>query len=260
MTQIAPEVRLHVDAYRDWLAEQHLPVLAGHFVADLNTVQLEPWALTGGRAAFIYLEGSEGTSGSYVCEIAPGESLKPQRHMFEEIIYILQGRGASTVWGSSGKQHHFEWQAGSLFAIPLNARYQLHNTAGSGPVRFVAVTTAPLLMNYFHNQKFIFDNPFSFEDRFGDEDDYFSHEGRTIDTRQIQVNFVPDVRNLGAAGLGRARRRRDEHELPVVRQHVRLAHFGDRSRQLQEGPPTRRRGAHPDPVGQRLQPDVARRG
>ncbi len=77
MSQIAPDVRLHVDAYRDWLVEQHLPVLTGHFVADLNTVQLEPWELTGGRAAFIYLEGSEGTSGSYVCEIAPGESLKP---------------------------------------------------------------------------------------------------------------------------------------------------------------------------------------
>src|SRR5919199_1232299 len=103
MAQSATDVRLHVDAYREWLAEQHLPVLTGHFVPDLNAVQLESWELTGGRAAFIYLEGSEGTSGSYVCEIAPGQSLKPQQHMYEEIIYILQGRGASTVWGSSGK-------------------------------------------------------------------------------------------------------------------------------------------------------------
>jgi quercetin dioxygenase-like cupin family protein len=196
MTQIAPDVRLHVDAYRDWLAEQHLPVLTGHFVADLDTVELQPWELTGGRAAFIYLEGSEGTSGSYVCEIAPGQSLKPQRHMYEEIIYISHGRGAATVWGRSGKPHNFEWQAGSLFAIPLNARYQLHNASGSQPVRFVAVTTAPLLMNYFHNPNFIFDNPFSFDDRFGDEEDYFSREGRMIDTRQLQANFVPDVRNL----------------------------------------------------------------
>src|ERR1051326_9221385 len=108
MTQIASDVRLHVDAYREWLPDQNLPVLTGDFVSDLNTVKLEPWELTGGRAAFIYLEGSEGTSGSYVCEIAPGQSLKPQRHMYEEIIYILQGRGTSTVWGSSGKQHTFE--------------------------------------------------------------------------------------------------------------------------------------------------------
>lgn len=196
MTQAATDVRLHVDAYRDWLADQHLPVLTGHFVSDLNAVELEPWELTGGRAAFIYLEGSEGTSGAYVCEILPGASLRPQRHMFEELIYILSGRGTATVWGGSGRGHNFEWQAGSLFAIPLNARYQLFNASGREPARFVAVTTAPLLMNYFHNSEFIFSNPFNFVDRFDEEADYFSGEGRMIDTRQLETNFVPDVRNL----------------------------------------------------------------
>lgn len=190
-------VRLRVDAYREWQAAQGLPVLTGHFVPDLGAVDLVPWELIGGRATFINLEGSEATSGAYVAEVPPGASLKPQRHLYEEIIFILQGRGATTVWQTEGDApRSFEWQAGSLFAIPLNAGYQLHNGQANEPARFVAVTTAPLLMNYFHNDGFIFQNPFQFTDRFDAREDFFSNEGRLIDERQLERNFLPDVRDL----------------------------------------------------------------
>ena len=39
----------------------------------------------------------------------------------------------------SGERHSFEWQTGSLFAIPLNASYRHYNGSGAEPARFVAV-------------------------------------------------------------------------------------------------------------------------
>src|SRR5437773_12254542 len=47
---------------------------------------------------------------SDLCEIAPGKSLKPERHMYEELIYILRGAGATTVWVDGSSKQTFEWQ------------------------------------------------------------------------------------------------------------------------------------------------------
>src|SRR3712207_7387295 len=49
---------------------------------------------------------------SYVCEIAPGKKLEPQRQLFEEMILILDGRGSTSVWNDAGQRITFEWKAG----------------------------------------------------------------------------------------------------------------------------------------------------
>ncbi len=56
-----------------------------------------------------------------VCEIPAGGALAPQRQLFEEMILVLEGQGSTKVWNDSGAEVTFEWQAGSIFAIPLNA-------------------------------------------------------------------------------------------------------------------------------------------
>ena len=55
----------------------------------------------------------------------------PQRQLFEEMILVLDGRGSTSVWNDAGKKVSFEWQKGSLFAIPLNAWHQHFNGSGS---------------------------------------------------------------------------------------------------------------------------------
>ena len=79
-------------------------------------VPLEPWKRTGGLAARMCLAGTGETNDAYICEIPPGKALEPQKHMFEELIYIVSGRGATTVWNDGEPKHTFEWQEGSVFS------------------------------------------------------------------------------------------------------------------------------------------------
>ena len=65
------------------------------------------------------------------------------------------------MWQDNGKKQSFNGRQAFL-RIPLNAHYQHHNGSGSEPVRYFAVTSAPLYINCFHNLDFIFDNPFAF--------------------------------------------------------------------------------------------------
>ena len=147
-----------VDTYERWQAAQGIPIVRGFHVPDIKQVEVWPWDLKGCLASFIKLDGGGKATDAYVCEIPAGGKVKPQKHLYEEMVYIATGRGATTVWQDGGRRQSFEWQAGSLFAIPLNASYQHFNGSGSEPTRYFAVTNAPLMMNLFHNAEFIFQN------------------------------------------------------------------------------------------------------
>ena len=189
-----------VDTFNQWLDAQKIPVVRGFFVEDLNKVELAPWDLYGGLASFVILDGTGGVNDGYVCEIAPGQKLKPQKHLYEEMIYITQGVGATSVWQKNGKKHTFEWGPGSLFAMPLNAAYQHFNASGSEPARFFAVTNSCFMMNLFHNLDFIFDNDFAFMDRFDPaNENYFSGKGTVYGRFFMTTNFVPDTHTIKLA-------------------------------------------------------------
>jgi oxalate decarboxylase/phosphoglucose isomerase-like protein (cupin superfamily) len=183
-----------IDTYRIWQETQKIPRITGFYIEDINKVEVEPWELKGGLGAFINLDGTGGINDAYVCVIPPGEKLRPQRHLYEEMVYIVRGSGATTVWQEKGRKQTFEWQAGSFFAIPLNAHYQHYNGSGRDPVRYFAVTSAPLVMNLFHNLDFVFDNRFVFLERFDpNDDDYFSREGKVWGPRNTIINFIANV-------------------------------------------------------------------
>jgi oxalate decarboxylase/phosphoglucose isomerase-like protein (cupin superfamily) len=203
MATEAPEVTEvieRVNTYAAYQRQEGIPVYRGFAIEDLTTLELAPWARRGGLGAFINLDGTGGTNDAYVCEIPPGGSLAPQRQLYEEMIYVLAGNGATQVWYDEGHKVTFEWQAGSLFAIPLNAWHRHYNGRGDRPARYVAVTNAPLVMNLFHNLRFVFETDFVFEDRFAGQADYFEGEGRLYRTRRgrfvLETNFVPDTRNI----------------------------------------------------------------
>ncbi|MEV7680102.1 cupin domain-containing protein [Streptomyces sp. NPDC088341] len=182
-------------AYARWSRGQGIDIVPGFHIPDLRAVPLKPWARMGGYGCFINHEESDRSNDCYVCLIPPGEHLHPVRHLHELMIYVLSGRGSTTVWGPDGRPQSFEWQRGSLFAIPLNVRYQHFNSSGEAPATLLAVTNAPVAINLFDEPGFIFDCPYDFPSRFSGADGYFSGEG-TLTGRLWETNFVPDVRDF----------------------------------------------------------------
>ena len=82
-------------AFLEWCEKDGLSVIGGYGVDDLKTASLKHWERSGGPAAYCHLEGSQGFVGVIVAEISAGKSLKPLRHMYEEQVLILSGRGAT---------------------------------------------------------------------------------------------------------------------------------------------------------------------
>src|SRR6266700_758250 len=97
--------------YDDWVAREGLDLVRGNKVENVFTVPLKPWARTGGHAVHIQLQGTGDLNAAYVCEIAAGKELAPQRHMYEELVYVLKGRGSTAVWYPGKPKNSFEWSA-----------------------------------------------------------------------------------------------------------------------------------------------------
>src|SRR5712692_1047085 len=100
--------------YQQFLEKEKLPVISAFHVEDIRELELAPWERMGGKGVYLNLEGTEGVDDCYVCEIPPGKSLNPQKHMFEELVFVISGHGATTVWRDGKKKQTFEWQEGSL--------------------------------------------------------------------------------------------------------------------------------------------------
>ena len=180
--------------YHQWMKEEELPVVVGFGVENVRAVELSPWRRTGGLGAFVHLHGMEGVTGVYVAEIPPGGALAPEKHMYEELICILDGQGATEVWQEGGKKTLFEWGRMSYFSPPLNAWHRLIN-GGRESVKFLAVTNAPLIFDAYRNSDFVFNNPFVFSDRFAAEEGYFNVGTKRYKqgTNVWETNFIPDL-------------------------------------------------------------------
>ena len=192
-TTEALELMPKVKPYDEFLRQEGIPVYGGFAIDNVKALDVGPWARKGGHGAYINLEGNGGTNDCYVVEIPPGKSLNPGRQMFEEMIWVVEGSGSTQVWYDDDKKISFEWNTGSLFAIPLNARHQHHNGSGSKPARLLGVTDGPTVIGLFHNLDFIFNCDYKFTDRFGGEDNYFNAQGKMFQRRVLETNFVPDT-------------------------------------------------------------------
>lgn len=87
-----------VHPYDRWLDSLGVPVHRGYYLEDLRTVELGPWEMRDCDVAFLQLAGQEGVSGAYVLEIPPGKTLPPFRIAIDDLVYVLQGRGLTTIW------------------------------------------------------------------------------------------------------------------------------------------------------------------
>lgn len=189
--------RLNYDRYyREFRDGEGVPVHTGMAVDDVRTVAVESWERTGGRGAFLNLEGMEMVCDGQVHEIPPGEALRPQRHLHEMLVFVVGGAG-HTVVGEGDDRHAFEWDAGALFYVPHNTPYRFVNASGDEPARLLAATTLPLYYTLFRTDEVIWGLDCYDQWSVVRDEDFYSSvaELRSAnDTRTYwNANFVPDV-------------------------------------------------------------------
>jgi mannose-6-phosphate isomerase-like protein (cupin superfamily) len=182
--------------YEAWLQRQGIPIVEGYGISDWRDHEMAHWDRLGCPAYFVQMKGMEGITGMYVAEIPAGGATNHEKHLYEKIIYVLEGNGSTTLEDSKGRTHQFEWGEGSLFAIPLNTPHRLF--AAGQPVRYIAFTTAPLVFDLFYNEDFVYDSPFVFRERFDGQADYLTLDVRHAPAARSmpvwETNFIPDVR------------------------------------------------------------------
>ena len=186
--------------YDLFMESEGIPVFRDVGLKTVLDLPMKPWKRMGGKGTYIQLYGTEGKWGCYVVEIPGAGALNPEKHIYEEVYLVAEGRGTTEVWlDNDSKKHVFEWQKGSLFSIPVNAWHRLVN-ASSSPAVLIGGTTAPNLMNLINNTDFIFNAPYQFKDRFSGADDFYKYKDdiepdpvRGLAMRR--TNFVPDVIN-----------------------------------------------------------------
>jgi oxalate decarboxylase/phosphoglucose isomerase-like protein (cupin superfamily) len=130
-----------------WMDSLGLPVHSGYYIEDLRGLPLGHWEERGCDAAFIQLEGSQGITETRVQEVPARGVLPPVRLAFDEVVYVAQGRGATTIWRPGGERKSFEWGENSMFLLPRHHFHQFSNTSGSRSARLLHYNYFPLLLS-----------------------------------------------------------------------------------------------------------------
>ena len=99
--------RVGIDSYLEWVKKEDLSVVEGLGV-DLFTVPTKPWARTGVNGAAVHLLGRGDFVSMFLHEIPPNKATSPQRHLYEEVVFVLEGRGSTTIEFEDGRKHSFE--------------------------------------------------------------------------------------------------------------------------------------------------------
>jgi quercetin dioxygenase-like cupin family protein len=186
--------------YDLFMEAEGIPVYRDIGVKTVRDLPLKPWARLGGRGSYIQLFGTEGLWGMYVVEVPAGGALNIERHLYEKMVLVIDGRGSAEIWqeGQPVRQT-VEWQRGSMFPIPLNAFHRFVN-ATNAPALLLCGTTAPNILNLVDNAHFVFNCPYNFSERYSGAADYF-HARDEIAPDPVRglamrkTNFLPDVIN-----------------------------------------------------------------
>ena len=187
--------KLLVQPYARWAAQQGIPIIED-FAVDLLAVETASWDRLGARAALVHVAGRGDWSNIVVTELSAGKATEPQRHLYEEVVYVLSGHGSTIVEDEAGRQHTVDWGPRSLIGLPLNARYRHVHGGRNEPARLASVTSLPVMLNAFHDEDFILGSSWNFSGRFGDAA-RFRGEGEFVEVapgrHMWETNFVPDL-------------------------------------------------------------------
>ena len=81
--------------YDSFMEAEGVPVFRGIGVKRVQDLPMRPWSRLGGRGSYIQLFGTEGLWGMYVVEIAGAGALNAERHLYEKVVLVVEGRGTT---------------------------------------------------------------------------------------------------------------------------------------------------------------------
>jgi len=183
------------DNFLDWCDKEPVPVHED-FGINLLKIDLAPWDRYGMDGAVCLLKGRDDFNSIFCFELPPGSSSNQMQHIYEEVVYIIEGSGSTTIETPDGQKHSFEWGRNSLFAVPVNSKYQHFNGSGDEPARYLAVTTAPPMMRLLKDDDFIFNNDHLFKGRYSSDESTFSGNGKLYTGRVWDSSFLPNVPDM----------------------------------------------------------------
>lgn len=178
--------------YDAWQEGEGIPIYKVFHVEDLSAVKLGHWRRFGVDAAFVNLADPFITT-AMILELPPGAASKPIRHLFETWIYVVHGEGETVIEQPGHTADTVRWGKRALFGPPLNTVYFHRNASRDKPARVLMVTNAPLTMNLYHNEKYVFENPFVFDDRYDGEQGFFNDGIKRLGGRVARTNFIEDT-------------------------------------------------------------------
>ncbi len=184
-----------LSAYQRFVRQEGAPLYEGSAIEDLASIELAEWERRGGRVAYTRL-GDQEERNLQVVEIPPGGTLKPEKHLYDAVMYVMRGRGATTIWQEGEQRRTIEWSEGSLMAIPLNAWHQEFNGSGSEPCRLLFGTSMPHALNLYNNSDFVFNCPYQFKERYSYEMERYLETDKHWKQRTRETNFISDIRTM----------------------------------------------------------------
>ena len=116
--------------YDIFMESEGIPVFRDIGVSKVQNLPLAPVEAHRRPRHLHPAHGTEGKWGCYLVEVPGAGALNPEKHIYEEIYFVVEGRGTTEVWlDNDNKRHVFEWQKGSLFSIPVNATHRIVNAS-----------------------------------------------------------------------------------------------------------------------------------
>lgn len=93
---------------------------------DLEHVPVEEAPALGRRVSMTRLQPDDGhqTLSVGIIELGHRGHVRRHRHLVEECIFVLAGRGRTTVGAGDGREVTFRWRAGDLISPPLGCWHQ----------------------------------------------------------------------------------------------------------------------------------------
>ncbi|MBI4330997.1 MAG: cupin domain-containing protein [Chloroflexi bacterium] len=92
------------------------------------------------------------TIDAYILELPPGSRSGKHRHMAEECLYVLEGKGYDLhqdmdfelgdtyIWKMNPEVKRFDWEEGDLVYVPVNTVHQHFNADPKKPARLISAT------------------------------------------------------------------------------------------------------------------------